>query len=162
MSSETIQREEKGFTLIEVLIALLLASIMLLALGAFSLSVMSNNIVSNERLTAVHLAEQAIETWQRDSNDYFPNIASDCSMTSATSAPSYPVQNTCKPATGTQVSFTITASVASVKAPLATGSGLQTLSATTDHPNTPKVKLVTVAWMHNGKSKSIYLTHLTE
>lgn len=162
MSSETILQEKKGFTLIEVMVTLLLVSIMLLALGAFSLSIMNNNIVSNERLAAVHLAEQAIETWQRDSNDSFPNIASDCSMTTATSAPGYPVQDTCTPATGIQISFTITASVASVKAPLATGSGLQTLSATTDHPNTPKVKLVTVAWTHNGKSKSIYLTHLTQ
>lgn len=161
MISHTDWQKERGFTLIEVLISMLIVSIILLALGAFSLSIMGSNVVSSERLTAVHLAEQTIEAWQRDSNDYFPSIASDCSMTTGTSAtpPSSPV--TCKPATGIQISFNITASVGSVEAPMPSGS-FQTLSATTDHPNTPKVKLVTVAWTHNGQSKSIYLTNLTQ
>ena len=160
----SMYRAQRGFTLIEILIVLMLTAIALLALGTFSLSVMDSGTESRERLTAVHLAEQVIEEWQHSSNDYLPSIASDCTMAAGTSAPSYPVTATCTPAVGVKVSFTVIASVAAANAPLPDGAGniaFSPLVGTTSFPNTPVVKLVTVNWSHKGQSESIYLTHLT-
>jgi len=160
----SMNKSQRGFTLIEILIVLMLTAIALLALGTFSLSVMDSGTVSRERLTAVHLAEQVIEEWQHNSNDYFPNIASDCSMSAGTSAPTYPATFTCTPAAGVNVNFTIAASVAAAEAPLPDGTGnvsFAALSGTTAYTNTPVVKLVAVSWSHKGESRSIYLTHLT-
>jgi len=154
---------ERGFTLIEILIVLMLTAIALLALGTFSLSVMDSSTGSRERLTAVHLGEQVIEEWQHSSNDYLPVIASDCSMSNAASIPTYPKTYTCTPATGVQVVFSVVASVFDARAPLPDGAGNVSFSAMSKQgfSNTPKLKLVTVSWSHKGKTKSIYLTHLT-
>jgi len=155
------QRWEQGFTLIEIMIVLVITMIGLLGLGSFSIYVMDAGAVSRERLVAVHLAEQVIEEWQRDSNDYLPTIAADCSLSSAAAAPTYPASSACIPAAGAQVSYTVVASVAAAQAPLSDGSAFQNMAATAAYPNTPQLKLVTVSWSHKGTSKSIYLTHLT-
>ena len=155
---------QRGFTLIEILIVLMLTAIALLALGTFSLSVMDSGTVSRERLTAVHLAEQVIEEWQHSSNDYFPSIASDCTMSAGSAVVSTSTSVTCTPAVGVKAHFTIVASVAGAQAPLPDGAGnvsFAALSGTATYPNTPVVKLVTINWTHKGESKSIYLTHLT-
>lgn len=155
--------EEVGFTLIEVLIVLMLTAIALLALGTFSLSVMDSGTVSRERLTAVHLAEEVIEEWQHSSNDYPPAISGSCVISAGTSA-SNPSPTSCTPSSGVHASFTINLSTNAAQAPLPDGSGgisMAPMSATSTHTNTPMVKLVTVSWSHKGKTKSIYLTHLT-
>lgn len=155
---------QRGFTLIEVMVVLLLTSVALLALGAFSLTAMDSGTLARERMVAVHLAQEVIEQWQHNSNDYLPSIASNCTMTDGTSAPTYPATITCTPATGPGVAYTILASTSSAQAPLPDGAGgvaFAALAATTAHPNTPVVKLVKVSWNHKGVAKSIYLTHLT-
>lgn len=161
-------RNHRGFTLIEVLVVLLLTSVALLALGAFSVSVIDTGTQSRERLTAVHLAEEVIEVWQHNPNDYYPSIASDCTISDGTSAlsagSSVTPHPTCTPATGPNVQFTFVISAAAVTAPKADNSGtiaFTALTATAAHPNTPVVKLVKVDWTHKGQAKSIYLTHLT-
>jgi len=154
-------RSQRGFTLIEVMVVLLVTSVALLALGSFSLSVMDSGTQSRERLTAVHLAEQVIEEWQYDGNDYFPNIAANCSMSAGSAVLAAATTFTCTPAAGVQVMFSITASVADANAPLPSNlSTFQAMSAMS-FSSTPKVKLVTVSWPHKGATKSIYLTHLT-
>ncbi len=162
-----LQHQSSGFTLIEIMVALMVAAIGLLALGKFSLGVMDAESSSVERLTAVHLAEQVIEAWQQDSNDYFPNIAADCSIstgTTAMTAGSPPSSSPCTLTAGKKIKFEITATVAAVQAPLPDGAGnvaFGTLSSTTTHPNTPVVKKVQVSWIQKGQNPSIYLTHLT-
>jgi len=158
---------QRGFTLIEILIVLMLTAIALLALGTFSLSVMDSGTVSRERLTAVHLAEQVIEEWQRSSVDELPTINADCSMDASTSSIAVvkgsPETQTCASTSGNAtVNFTVEASVADANAPLPSDlANFQAMSGTIAFPITPMVKLVTVSWSHKGKSKSIYLTHLT-
>jgi len=154
-------RSQRGFTLIEIMVVLLVTSIALLSLGAFSLSVMDSGTQSRERLTAVHLAEQVIEEWQHNANDYFPDIAEDCSMNPGGAVLTAATTITCTPASGTQNLFSISADVADANAPLPSDlSNYQAMTAMS-FSNTPKVKLVTVSWPHKGNTKSIYLTHLT-
>ncbi len=160
---------QQGFTLIEIMVVLLVTAIALLALATLSLSVMDSGTESRERLNAVHLAEQVIEEWQRDSNDELPTINTNCSMDA--SSASQPVTSgtsisqTCNFASGgSSIDFTVKAEVFSANAPLPDGFGgiaIGAMSGTTSFPNTPMVKLVTVSWDHKGEAKSIYLTHLT-
>ncbi len=162
----SICRSQRGFTLIEIMVVLLVTAVALLALGSFSLSVMDSGTQSRERLTAVHLAEQVIEEWQHDANDYYPAIASDCTMSAGSAALTIGTTKTytCTPVAGTQNLFTIAADVSAANAPLPDGLGniaSTAMSGTVTYINTPTVKLVTVSWPHKGATKSIYLTHLT-
>jgi len=159
--TSSLRQSSQGFTLIEIMVVLLVTSVALLSLGAFSLSVMDSGTQSRERLTAVHLAEQVIEEWQHNSNDYYPAIASDCAMSTGSAVLSAATTSTCTTASGTQNLFSITSNVADANAPLPSDlSNFQAMSAMS-YSNTPKVKLVTVSWPHKGSTKSIYLTHLT-
>ncbi|WP_100266565.1 type IV pilus modification PilV family protein [Mariprofundus ferrinatatus] len=152
-----------GFTLIEILIALVVVSIGVMALGSFGITTMSSGQTSRERLTAVHLAEQVLEFWQQDANDRVPSIASDCAMTTMGSVPTYPTSNTCTPATGVGIEYTITTNKTTATGPLASNlSSMQNFIQPTGYANVPQTKLVTVTWARRGQTRSVYLTHLTK
>jgi len=151
-----------GFTLIEILITLVIVSVALLSLGSFALSIIDNGQMSRERLSAVHLAEQVIEFWQRDANDYLPTIASNCALTTASSAPSYPATTTCTPTSGVSTAYTIVASKTQASGPLPSDlSAFQSFTSAT-LTVTPVTKVVTVLWTHKGTSRSVFLTHLSD
>ena len=152
-----------GFTLIEILITLVIVSVGVLALGNFTISMIGNGQLARERLTAVHLAEQVIEFWQQDGNDYLPAIASsDCSMTTATAAPKYPVKAICTPSSGSGISYTIVANHTQASGPLP-GTTVSTGKFTSQsNVNTPFTKAVTVSWTHRGNTHSTHLTHMSE
>lgn len=57
------RRNEGGFTLIEALVTLVIISVSLLALGAFTLTVLSTDNTARHRTVATHLAEQELERW---------------------------------------------------------------------------------------------------
>lgn len=152
-----------GFTLIEILIALVVISVGALALGSFGITTLSSGQTSRERLTAVHLAEQVLEHWQQDTNDYVPTIASDCTMSTASTAPSYPTSVTCNPATGVGIAYTIATNQSNATGPLSSSlTGMQNFTQPTGYVNTPMTKLVTVSWTRRGKSRTVYLTHLSK
>jgi len=153
----------KGFTLIEILVTLVIVSVAVLSLGSFTVSMVGSGQVSQQRLAAVHMAEQALEYWQHDSNDYAPTVSStDCSMSAAASAPAYPVSVTCTPSSGASSSFTIISDQAQATGPLASNlSAFQNFSKQ-GYNNTPQTKVVTVSWTHRGKTHAVYLTHLSQ
>lgn len=162
MSNNTgFPRQEAGFTLVEILIALVISSVVILSLGAFGISIMDSGQLSRERLSAVHLAEQVIEFWQRDANDYLPNIASDCALTTASSAPSYPATATCTPATGVSTAYTVVASQTQATGPLASNLAAFQNFTSSGFTVTPVTKVVTVTWSHKGTSRTVFLTHLS-
>ena len=161
MNGISASRREAGFTLIEILIALIISSVVILSLGAFAISIMDSGQLSRERLSAVHLAEQVIEFWQRDANDYLPSIGSDCALITAGSAPTYPVTATCTPATGVSTAYTVVASQTQASGPLpANLSSFQSFTSS-GFTVTPMTKVVTVTWSHKGTSRSVFLTHLS-
>ena len=151
-----------GFSLIEILIALVIVSVAILSLGSFAISIVDSGQQSRERLSAVHLAEQVLEFWQRDPNDYFPSIASDCVLTTGSSIPSPSVSATCTPTSGVSIAYTIVASNTQASGPLP--SDLNTFQSFTSAglTVTPMTKVVTVSWLHKGgTTHSVYLTHLS-
>jgi len=56
-------RDNKGFTLIEVLVAMVIISISLLALGAFTIQVLSSDNVAFQRAVATNVASRQMENW---------------------------------------------------------------------------------------------------
>lgn len=65
--------KQRGFTLVEVLVALVVISVGMLALGAFYTSMIQQESVAQERIEAVHMAEQLIEDWERTNTPPTPN-----------------------------------------------------------------------------------------
>ncbi len=153
-----------GFTLIEILIALVIVSVGVLALGGFGITTLNSGQVSRERLTAIHLAEQVLEYWQQDANDRLPEVATDCVLTDAAGVVSYPATNSCTPAAGgVGIEYTIAADIVRAIGPLPSDlNSMQNFSQPTGYTNTPEVKLVTVSWSHKGENRSVYLTHVSE
>lgn len=150
-----------GFTLIEILITLVISSVIILSLGGFALSIIDGGQMSRERLSAVHLAEQVLESWQRDTNDRLSTIASDCTLTPAASAPSYPVSVTCTPDTGVTIAYTVVANETQASGPLPPVLSAFQSFGSSGFTVTPMTKVVTVSWMHKGTSRSVFLTHLS-
>jgi len=170
-----------GFTLIEILVALVIVSIGVLAIGSFGISSMSVGQTSRERLTAVHLAEQIIEAWQ--STDALPTLNTDycqtaVAWTAATSTSTAPCPTTdtvttstasCITQSGSKITYSISAKESRVcGAPAAGGVSLAFFGTTSVIPgatianaNPPETKVVTVSWTRRGQTRSVYLTHLS-
>jgi len=152
-----------GFTLVEILVALVIVSVALLSIGSFTISIVSSDQVSRERATAVSLAEQVLEYWQHDSNDYAPTIATaDCGLTSTKAAPAYPVNVTCVPASGMNTPYTIITDQQQAVGPLPTNLSAFKNFTKQGYNITPKTKAVTVSWTSRGKIHMVYLTNLSK
>jgi len=152
-----------GFTLIEILVALIIVSVAALAIGNFTISIVGNDQVSRERATAVSLAEQILEYWQHDANDYAPAIATaDCSLTGNTVAPKYPTNVTCTASSGAGIAYIITTNQQQATGPLPNNLSSFKNFTKQQYTVTPKTKLVKVSWTHQGKTHTVYLTNLSK
>jgi len=157
-----------GFTLIEILVSLTIISVAVLSLGGFSLAVVGNGQVDRERLTAVHLAEQVLEFWQNDANDYAPFVSSTCTLTTVLTVPAYPLATVCVPTSGVAASFTVTIATQIATAPLPTNPNANSSNAGAfavramvgGVASSPIIKVATVSWSNKGKTRSVSLTGL--
>ena len=161
------QHLQAGFTLIEILVTLVIVSVVVLSLGNFTISMVGSGQVSRDRLTAVHIAEQVLEFWQHDASDFAPTVAAaDCSLSASGALPTYPLTATCTPSSGSGGSYTLVSNQVQASGPLPPldPANLPTNGNFTSqgYTNTPYTKVVTVTWSYQGKSHSIYLTHLSE
>jgi len=125
-------KRQGGFTLIELMVTMVIISVSLLALGAFTLAVLSSDNVARQRTVATHIAEQELENWFQ-------------SNTAPAQTTAYPGVN----GTDYQLqSFDAT--------PV---SGVYT--ATLNGPNyDSEVRAITVYWQLKGKQKSVTVTHI--
>ncbi|MDQ6982499.1 MAG: prepilin-type N-terminal cleavage/methylation domain-containing protein [Mariprofundus sp.] len=152
-----------GFTLIEILVALVIISVAVLSIGSFTISIVSSDQVSRERATAVSLAEQILEYWQHDTNDYAPLIATaDCGLTTSTTAPAYPVSVTCTPTSGMGIPYTIITNQQQATGPLPANLSSFKKFTKQGYTITPKTKVATVSWTNQGKMHTVYLTNLSK
>jgi len=150
----------RGFTLIEILVTMTIVSVAILSLGSFTLSMVGNGQLSRERLTAVHIAEQVLEYWQHNIKDFAPKIATDCTLTLATSSQSYPA--TCTPTSGVRISYSIKISQSLATGPLPTSLTSFKPFSKKGFANTPQTKAVKVSWVNHAQKHVVYLTHLSQ
>ncbi len=129
MSVTRPHRNEGGFSLIEVMVATVIAAIAVLAISQGTISSLNNNSLARERIAATNLALDVIESWQASASDALPSL--ECSNGT--------VLLVTGTATGTQAScvlfsqevktsFTITISTSSVQAPLPPNPATNTLA----------------------------------
>jgi len=172
--------KQRGFTLVEVLVALVVISVGMLALGSFYTSMIQQESIAQERITAVHMAEQLIEDWERDNQPPTPS----CKV--GNNAPTLvlgTVTTGCKASVATAVPMTydILIDEQPAKAPLpvthpnnpsvttnnSSGVGMYPMLTLTNAQgqviqNSPPVMVrsVRVSWTHDV-TRSVQLTHIT-
>lgn len=147
----------RGFTLIESMIALVVISVGLLALGSFTISVLSADALARERIVANHVASLALEEWAQTGDLATFGITPPSAPATSTGVNTVTATHT--PAE-LNVQYTITASASRILAPLPDGVGGVAdgmLTGTT----TPIEKKVEVSWTHKGRSYSTHLSHST-
>ncbi len=162
---------EQGFSLIEVMVTLLVVSVGMLALGSFYVSSMQSERVSQERVAAVHLAEQILEDWQNTNSNPTP----DCQI-AGVAAGALVVGaeiSSCVMNNGIRTPFNILINEFPAKAPVPKGhpshSGATTapemgvlLQDPANAASSPvNVRTVRVSWTVTGKTRKVLLTHIT-
>lgn len=166
-----------GFTLIEVMVTLLIVSVGMLALGAFYSSLIGSESDAQKRLAAVHMAEQLIEDWQK--NSVLPTP--DCTLTTGPSAGNAAGQlstgtsiTACQVNMGTKIKFDILLKTVSAKGPVppnhlnnpnASALNKTKLAVLLTDPADAgslavKVRSVRVSWDHKGQTKFVVLTSI--
>ena len=165
----------KGFSLIEMMVTLMIVSIGMLALGSFYASGIRAEGSSLRRLAAVHMAEQVLEEWQNNNVLPTPNcqlVGGGAAGQLALGAPGI----TCIPNSGVSSPFNIVIQEVNAQAPIPNGhklyagpaggapmmGSLLTLPTNNASPRV-KVRAVKVRWQEDGKLtwKQILLTHIT-
>jgi len=165
------RQRQSGFTLVEAMLAMVIVSTGALALQSFYTAIIRSEQLSQERLVAVHMAEQIIEGWQQLNSDLPPSAT--CTTGAVTLTLGTPTD--CTPTGSNTTVFSITATSTVAQAPMATTgvptwgnmpdatdiNGAPVLDAN-NTPITPKIRTVTINWNYKGEIKSVMLTHLTE
>jgi len=128
---------ERGFTLIEIMVAMLIASVTLLALGAFTIAVLSQDNVARQRVVATHLGEQMVDEWMGTTQ--LPN-------------PPFVVQ----PVPGTPAVVVQAASPNTLNTAYTLSATVNTLALN----GGPQELAVTVSWTNKGINHQIILTSM--
>jgi len=165
-------KENDGFSLIEMMVTMLIVSVGMLALGSFYFSSISAERVAQERVAAVHLAEQIIENWQKDNSNPIP----DCQVAGVAAValvPNAPILAGCVPNNGIPVPLDISITELDASAPIPnahllhpTGAGAPVMGNLLTVPTNAasahvKIRTVKVAWAVQGKARDVMLTHIT-
>ncbi len=162
----------KGFSLIEVMVTMLLVTVGMLALGSFYLAAIQSEGRAQERVAAVHFAEQILEDWQVNNAAPTP----DCKVAgSAAGALAIGTATTsCIPNSGLPIPFDILINESDAKAPIPNGHllhspgvGAPEMGKMLTNPavvGSAKVKIrsVKVSWTVGSTTRDIVLTHVTK
>ncbi|MDQ7003886.1 MAG: prepilin-type N-terminal cleavage/methylation domain-containing protein [Ghiorsea sp.] len=163
--------KDKGFSLVEVMITLLMVTVGMLALGSFYLASIKSERMAQERVSAVHLAEQILEDWQSTNTLPTPDckvagVAAGALVLDTTTA-------SCVLNNGIPAPFDILISESPVKAPIpsghlrhSTGAGAPEMGNLLQDPTnvgsaTVSVRTVQVSWTIDGATRNVMLTHIT-
>jgi len=137
----------RGFTLIEVMVAMMLALIGMLALGALTVTSMSLNTLAREKVAAVNLGTRVMEKWIASPTDALPTPACNPAMGQMAVG----IDMICKPTSGeVNIQYTINAKISDILAPIPPrpagspipmilGTGLRITSLLVDRTNSSSI-----------------------
>ncbi|MDQ6951739.1 MAG: prepilin-type N-terminal cleavage/methylation domain-containing protein [Mariprofundales bacterium] len=109
----------QGFSLIEVMVAMLVASVGIMSLTTLTISSLNANTLARERIAATNLAVEVIESWQASTTDTLPTLVCANGSIQLTTGIPGGTQSSCQLNSGeVKTSFTITISTQAVQAPL--------------------------------------------
>jgi len=165
----------QGFTLIEVLVTLVIVSVGMLALGSFYVTSINSEGVAQERIAAIHLAEQLVEDWQK--TDVRPTP--DCTLPGGSAAGQLALGTKmlqCKANNGLSWTFDILIDENQAMAPIppdhvnnpAAGGAAATANQTilgglVDTAGNPvNVRFVKILWKHKGAERFVFLTNMRQ
>ncbi len=151
----------RGFTLIEAMLTMVIASVAILALQSFYTSILQSEALAESRITAVHLAEQIIESWQQANTAAPPPVQCVNGLVNL----QLNLPTPCIVPGSNDTAFTITATINPAKAPMPQAGGVAwaNLPGVTDPygvVTNPDIRVVTIEWQHRGEIKRVMLTHL--
>lgn len=111
----SISANTRGFTLIEVMIAMFLALVGMLAIGTLTVTSIGVNTVARERVAAVNLGTRVMEKWVASPIDALPTPSCSPAVGQLVAG----VNLICKPTSGEMnIQYTINASISDVAAPI--------------------------------------------
>ncbi|MDQ6950932.1 MAG: prepilin-type N-terminal cleavage/methylation domain-containing protein [Mariprofundales bacterium] len=114
-----IQPNTHGFSLIEVMVAMFIASAGVLSMSTLTISSLSANALARERVAATNLAVDVIESWQASSSDTLPSlICTQGTVQLATGSPTGTQSSCTLDSQEVQTSFKITINAYRMQAPL--------------------------------------------
>lgn len=122
---------QRGFTLIELMVTMLIASVAMLAIASLMIQVISSDSVAIQRSVATHIAEQQLENWYNGTTPTSNTVVTIDNVDYRLNNPDETGAN-------------------------ASGVWINTLAGST----TGQVRAVTVYWQHKGRTHSVTATHM--
>lgn len=138
-------KQDKGFTLLEILIAMFILTVAILALVSVTAMVIKGNALNKMRNTATTLAKDKMEAVTNQARNDFVGIGSS-TETSITGFPGFQRQQTVTTITGNS-----SCTGSGVPLPCCTGSGTGTC------PDNKKNINIQVSWQWQGSTRSVTL-----
>ncbi len=169
---------ERGFSLIEGLVTMLIVTVGMLALGSFYLAAIKSESRAQERVAATHFAEQILENWQvmTTTGNFTPAVTPDCQIAGVAAGPlaiGVTLQD-CIPNAGFPIPFDILIQESNVVAPIPNshllhsnpGVGAPEMNNLLTDPTVSgsprvKVRVVRVSWTESNVVRDVVLTHIT-
>jgi len=161
----TLPSKERGVTLIEVLIALLIIAVSVVALASMSVNSFETSYSSTQRLAASFFAEQIMESWQYNPSDFPPSIDGACNVSQGAAAASYPIVSKCTLSIigASPLNLKVIMDTSNITAPIPLAGAIsdQPLTTPPGYTLTPRSKWVKISWTDELGQEDILLFDVT-
>jgi len=153
---------EKGFTLIEVMVAMLILVVGILGMAKVGIGAMKSDSVAGSRTVAINVAQQVMEVWNATGS-----LDGQYGFTSTPTANVAMATSNDLAVTGSPTTFNVQAVASSMTAPRPDWDGVASIASNDMNlfanapAENPLFKEVKVSWTQKNITRSVTLTHAT-